>query len=225
MDFFYVSAWKFRTFKHKPIQIPDVDCKIVDFLVWIVQNLDLIFEKCWLLRVNLSKFGFRFWKLITFTYQFENYGLLWVNLFNLWTFEELWTFTGESFKMWTSFLKILDSFRKILDLNVWMPPIWIFPTVSFFWKLEVLWLFAGNVRIAFCYISKSNDRKVKFDLYMVNPNADRNSKTRWQFSHLPTSLPITNRMIHVNVSLLCQNPKNYAWTAQCASWKSYIFPN
>ena len=142
----------------------------------------------------------------------KNCGLLQVNLLKC----------GHRFwKFWT----FLNSFRKIVDFNVWMPPIWIFPTVSFFWKLEVLWLFVGNVRIAFCYISKSNDRKVKFDLYMVNPNADRNSKTRWQFSHLPTSLPITNRMIHVNLSLLCQNPKNYAWTTQCASWKSYIFPN
>ena len=73
-----------------------------------------------------------FWKLITFTYQFGNYGLLCVNLLKLRTlFEELWTFTGDFFKIWTSFLKIMDFSIKnqnyieliLKNFDVWMPPI------------------------------------------------------------------------------------------------------
>ena len=83
--------------------------KIVDFSAYIFQNYGL-------LHVNFSKSGPHFWKLGTFTCQFEKYGLLCVNLVKLWTFRceflIIWT---SCLKIWTSCWKIVDFYALILQ--------------------------------------------------------------------------------------------------------------
>ena len=138
-----------------------------------------------------------FWKLITFTYQFGNYGLLCVNLLKLRTlFEELWTFTGDFFLnldlvfdncglfykkselYWTHF----EKFWRVDASNLNCPLFHFFGNMRFSgysWVMSVL-LFVISRKVT---IGKSS---LTYIWWTTMRTGAQNKMTIYTFPHLPT---------------------------------------